>query len=436
MKKYYFLGIKGTGMASLAIILKQLGHEVIGSDISDYVFTEINLKMHGIEILTFNEKNITEDFPYTIIYSTAFNENNPEFKKARELGLKMMSYNEALGKLIKNYRSIAVAGTHGKTTTATMLSNVFGKTVGTSYLIGDGNGFCNKDSEYFVFEACEYKRHFLAYHPTHAIITNVDFDHVDYYKDLDDVKSAFIEFINQTKEKVVIYGKDNPIKKPNDKIITYGFEDTNDVYAKDIVKTSSGVEFTYCTKDNIEYRFSLPIYGEHNLLYALAVITVCLLEGISLEDIEAQFKTYTGPKRRFEIIETENNIVIDDYAHHPIEIRGLFEMTKQKYPDKELVAVFEPHTYSRTERFLNEYAKVLDLFDYLHICPIYGSPREPKGNITTEEILAKIPKAEYLTMDTISKLAKYKDKVILFFGCAAAPYTKKYLEEVANKKDH
>ena len=203
---YYLIGIKGTGMSALAGILKDLGYEVKGSDNENHYFTEKGLIEKGIEILSFDSNNIKEGM--YIIKGGAIKDDNVEVLKAEELGLKIHSYEEMVAKLTSMFQTITVAGCHGKTTTTAMLAHVLDTLRGANCLIGDGTGHANKENKYFVLEACEYKRHFLEYHPYYAIITNIDYDHVDYYQNIDDVISAYTEYANNAEKMVIACGDD------------------------------------------------------------------------------------------------------------------------------------------------------------------------------------------------------------------------------------
>lgn len=203
---YYLIGIKGTGMSALAQILFDLGYEVMGSDKPDHFFTEKPLIERGIKILPFNKDNIKEDM--LIVQGNAFSDTNEEVVRAKELNLKIYTYQEMVGKLTKMFNTITVAGCHGKTTTSAMLSHVLNNIVGANYLIGDGSGYAIKENNYFVLEACEYKRHFLSYTPQYAIITNIELDHIDYYKDIDDYIDAFREYANNAEKMVIACGDD------------------------------------------------------------------------------------------------------------------------------------------------------------------------------------------------------------------------------------
>lgn len=198
MTHYHFVGIKGSGMSSLAQIMHDLGHEVQGSDIDQYVFTEDALRNKGVKILPFNPDNIQKGM--VVIQGNAFSDEHEEIVRAKELGLEIIDYPTFLGHVIEQYTSVAVTGAHGKTSTTGLLSHVMNGDKRTSFLIGDGTGLGIPQSEYFAFEACEYRRHFLSYHPDYAIMTNIDFDHPDYFKDIDDVTSAFQEMAHNVKK--------------------------------------------------------------------------------------------------------------------------------------------------------------------------------------------------------------------------------------------
>ena len=247
---YYFIGIKGTGMSALACFLKDLGYEVKGSDVERHFFTEKGLNERNIEILPYDEKNITKDM--VIIRGNVIKDDHPEMVKATELDLKVYTYEEMVAKLTKMFMTVTVAGCHGKTTTSTMAYQVLNAIKGANCLIGDGTGIAHKENKYFVLEACEYKRHFLSYTPYYAIITNIELDHVDYYKDIDDVIDAFTEYANNA-EKMVIACGDDPythsleVSKP---IFYYGLDDDNDIIAKDVNYTENGVTFDVFVEDN------------------------------------------------------------------------------------------------------------------------------------------------------------------------------------------
>lgn len=222
---YYFIGIKGTGMSALAVILKQLSYEVAGSDVEKHFFTESELIKNHIPFYSYDEKNIKEND--IIIKGASIKEDNVELKKARALNLKIYEYNEMVGELTKKFKTICIAGCHGKTTTTNMMALAFSKE-GINYLVGDGTGCGNKNNTYFALESCEYQRHFLAYHPEIAVITNIDLDHVDYYKDINDVVDAYTSYANLASKVVIAYGDDPYTRtmKLNKPVIYFGLSPT------------------------------------------------------------------------------------------------------------------------------------------------------------------------------------------------------------------
>lgn len=427
MKTYYFLGIKGTGMSALALIMHNMGFKVMGSDIDKYVFTEDKLIDAGIEILPFNASNIKEEF--IIVKGNAFNNKHEEVAKALELGVEMHTYIEMVANLDKEYLSIGITGTHGKTTTTSMVAHLFNKYKNASYLIGDGTGLGNADSEYFVYEACEYRRHFLSYFPDYSIITNIDFDHPDTYKDLEDTIDAFKDFAAQTSKKVIACGDDENVwKLPSENLITYGFSDRNDYQVTDYNLSEAGCEFTLMHNDSLIGEFNAPVYGLHNILNLSSAIIVSLLNEITVEQIKESLDSLPSNRRRFEETHIGGNLVIDDYAHHQIEIEAVISMVKQKYPDKEIIAIMEPYTFSRFNAFIDEFAKSVEGASKTYICPVDSSAREirAEGSLDSDVILDKIPNSEWLTLDTISKLNHHQEKILLFMGVAAGKYADAY----------
>ena len=243
-----------------------------------------------------------------------------------------------VAKLTRTFETISVSGCHGKTTTSSMLAHVLNNITGTNYLIGDGSGHASKDNKYFVLEACEYKRHFLEYDQKYAIITNIDLDHVDYFKDIDDVIDAYQSFYNNTKEKVIMYGDDPYTRRLNldDKAIYYGLKDNNDVVAKNIKYEEKGTTFDVYIKGEFYDTFFTSFSGEHMVLNSLAIITVCYLENLDKKLIKKYHSSFEGAKRRFDVKLFNDNIIIDDYAHHPTEINYTIDAVRQKYQNKTL----------------------------------------------------------------------------------------------------
>ena len=434
---YHFVGIKGAGMSSLAQIMYELGYQVNGSDIEKHFFTEEGLIKRNIEITPYDSKNIKEGMK--IVRGASIKDDNPEIIKAVELDLPIYTYQELLGKLTKKFKSICVAGCHGKTTTTAMLAHVLNDIKGVNYLIGDGTGFANDSNEYFVLESCEYQRHFLNYTPYYAVITNIDLDHVDYYKDIDDVIDAYREFANKA-EKMVIACGDDPYTHSleiNPPIFYYGLDDDNDIKAINVNYKETGTSFEVEVEGNYYGFFDLPIYGKHMLLDALAVISICYYERIEAKEVNKIFKTFTGAKRRFDETIINNNVVIDDYAHHPNEIKATIKAIKQKYPNKKIVAIFQPHTFTRTEEFASDIANALNLVDKAFVLDIHPARerQEDYPNVTSEIIIKNLNNGEHININESSKLYKEKDAVYIFMSPNDISELENGLKEELSKKD-
>src|SRR5690625_1567573 len=410
MTTYHFIGIKGTGMSALAQILHDSGEKVQGSDVDKVFFTQEELEKKGIPIYSFSEDNIKKED--IIIAGNAFKDDHVEIKRAHEIGATFYKYHEFLGKWINQYTSVAVAGSHGKTSTTGLLAHVLEQSFPTSYLIGDGTGKGHEESDYFVFEACEYKRHFLHYEPDYAIMTNIDFDHPDYFANIDDVFNAFQSMADQVKKGIIACGEDEHLQHLQTKvpIIYYGFSSANDFQATNIQETDEGTQFDVCVRNTYYDTFHIPMYGNHHILNALSVIAFCHYEGMDQKVMQA-LRTFGGVKRRFTEKQIGAQILIDDYAHHPIEVTATIESARKKYPAKPVVAIFQPHTFSRTKTFLNEFADSLNNADHVFLCDIFSSARESSGELTIDDLVKKVPGATLLTLENVAELQQFQESV-------------------------
>ena len=429
MTHYHFVGIKGAGMSSLAQIMHDLGHEVQGSDIEKYVFTEVALKNKGIKILPFSVDNIHEGM--VVIQGNAFPDTHEEIVRAHELKLDVIRYHDFLGQVINQYTSVAVTGAHGKTSTTGLLSHVMNGDKKTSFLIGDGTGMGLPGSDYFAFEACEYRRHFLSYHPDYAIMTNIDYDHPDYFKNIDDVASAFQEMANNVKKAIIAWGDDEHLRnlKADVPIYYYGLSKNDDVYADNIQITENGTQFDVYINGEYYDQFLTPQYGNHNIQNALAVITISYLEKMDVNNIKEALETFGGVKRRFNETFVSKQVLVDDYAHHPREISATIETARKKYPNKDVVAVFQPHTFSRTQAFLDEFADALSKADHVFLCEIFGSIRENTGELTIQDLINRIDGSALIDENSIDVLEKFDNAVILFMGAGDIQKIQRAYEE-------
>lgn len=417
MARYHFIGIKGSGMSALASILFDLGHEVQGSDTTEYLFTQKGLDAREITLLPFAAANITSD--WILIQGNAFNaENNVEVAAAIAQNIPLVTYYDFLGEMTRNLMSVGIAGTHGKTTTTGLFAQVFADAKPTAFLIGDGTGKAQENAEVFLFESCEYRRHFLHYSPDYAVITNIEHDHPDYFKDLDDVLDAFNHYADLATKAVVACGDDanTRLLQTQTPVYFYGLDAHNDVRAINVQRTTAGVRFDVQMQGRIIGTFQLPFFGDHMILNSLAVITVGILEGLEASQIEASLQHFHGVQRRFHLEMIGDQVVVDDYAHHPTEIKVTIQALKQKYPERELVIAFQPHTYSRTATFLHEFAEILSQADCVYISEIFASAREAKGSVSAEDLVQLIPQGHLFDESQLSILKKHEHAVIVFMG--------------------
>ncbi|UFT98068.1 UDP-N-acetylmuramate--L-alanine ligase [Radiobacillus kanasensis] len=415
MTTYHFIGIKGTGMSALAQILDDSGETVQGSDVEKRFFTQEALENKDITILPFSKDNIKEGL--TIIAGNAFSDEHEEIVEAKRLGLPFYRYHEFLGEWLKKYTSIAITGAHGKTSTTGLLSHVLSQTYPISFLIGDGTGVGNPDSKYFVFEACEYRNHFLEYEPDYAIMTNIDFDHPDFFSSIEDVFQSFQQMSEKVKKGIVACGDDEYLQQIQAKVpvMYYGFADTNDFQAQNVFEDEDGTTFDVFVRNTFYDSFTIPSYGNHNVLNALAVIAICHYEGMKAEEIK-KIHSFQGVKRRFSEKQVGNQILIDDYAHHPKEIEVTIDAARKKYPYRPVTVIFQPHTYTRTKTFLTEFAESLNLADQVYLCDIFGSAREDSGKLTIDDLKDLIEDCHLLDLDNIEDLKQYEDSVLIFMG--------------------
>ena len=416
--KYYFIGIKGTGMAALAIMLHDLGNEVCGSDLQAHFFTEDELIKRNIPIYPFDENNIKEE--YTVIIGNAFLEDFPEVIKARSL-CKCYRYHEFLGELTKQYDTISICGSHGKTTTTTLAKTVFSYFAKTAYLIGDGEGFVEKDSKYFCVESDEFRRHFLTNYPLYAIITNIEIDHVDYFKDNEDYFNAYQEFMSNVKKAVFYHGDDEYCRrlKIDVESFSFGLSDNNDYHINNIVTDYNGTSFDLLFKDNFIYHYQLPFVGNHMLIDALGVIALADYIGFDHEGIEKALNEYHGPKRRYIIEEYKDTIFIDDYAHHPTEVKVTIEASKLRYPDRKIIAIFKPHRASRVLYFASQFKEALSLADEVYLIDFTSIDDKQDGTDIDISYLANmIEGSTILSEDELGAkiLAKHKGECLLFMS--------------------
>lgn len=419
--KYYLIGIKGSGMSALASLLYDLGNTVVGYDDSiEYKFTLEGLNKRGIEV--YHDDSFIPDSDFIVCYSNAIGESHKEIKRLKELNLKMIKYQDLIGNLTKIYETISVSGTHGKTTTSLMISSILDKYKGCNYFVGDGRGHGKIDNKLFVLESCEYNKHFLSYYPTTLVITNIELEHTECYKDLDDIILNFNKLADQTDKNLVLCGDDENVKKiKSDKNkYFYGFNDSNDLVAKNLNLTTEFSSFDVYYMGEYFDHFDLKLFGNHMILDSLASIMVSILYNVPKEIIKETLNNFRGATRRFSETKINNTIIVDDYAHHPTEIEATLNSARQKYPNKEIIGVFLPNTYSRTKDFMDDFARVLSKFDYSYIMDIKCDREDPNDypGVSSDTLIAKTNNSSKLSIKTINKLLNHKDNVICFMSCA------------------
>ena len=434
--KYYCIGIKGTGMSTLAQILSDLGNEVSGyDDAKGHKFTQDGLEERNIPI--YYDGNHVLDKDTIVTYSVAFKEEHPEIQRVKKLGLTVKKYNEIMGDVINMFETIGVSGTHGKTTTSSLIRHFLEETVGCNYFIGAGDGYATKKNKYYVVESDEFNRHFTAYHPTYAIITNIEREHMECYKDLDDIRNTFEIFARQTKKLVVANGDNEEIRKINyaTKVLFYGFNENNDVVIKNMNLTEKSAEFDLFINNELYGHFNIPLFGKHMVMDATAAIIVVKELGLKKDTIEKLLQTFHNAKRRFEEQRVGNSIIIDDYAHHPTEIKVTLEAVKQKYPNKRLVVVYAPNTYSRTKDFKNEFIDAFKVADKTYLTEIdcNREKKEDYPGITSHIITDNLKGSEIVSIDTMDKLKDEVSSVVCFMGCAYVDGLIKAYKEVIEK---
>ena len=430
-KKIHMIGIGGVSMSGIAEILVNWGFSVSGSDRTDSELLHI-LKNSGIQIfIGHNAQNVVG--ADCVVYTAAISKDNPELVHAKELGIPVIERSDFLGELTRCYKNtIAISGTHGKTTTTSLVSLCFIEAMrDPSIQVGaiikelDGN-YRVGNSENFIIEACEYVESFLKFSPRSEIILNIDNDHLDYYKNLENIKKAFIKYVKLLPEDghLIINADDlNCLDLPvysKAPAIKYGIEnDDVDFLAQNIVFSEDGFpEFDVYKYGEFFGHFKLSIPGKHNVLNALACIALCDAYDISVETIKSAIENFKGADRRFEFKGMVNGAkVFDDYGHHPTEVSATAKALKNKKYNESWV-VFQPHTYSRTFNLLNDFANALLSFDHIIVTDIYAARETNTYNISSKDLA-----------DAIVKLGKNAQYIPVLEDCA------KYLKENVKEND-
>lgn len=417
VKKIYFVGIEGAGTSALAQIYRSAGFEVLGSDNGDHFYWDL-LKGKDIKVFQkFDKTNIPAGLDFAV-YSSAFKDDNPEIIELKKRGVTLYTYSQALGNLFNQKIGIAVCGSHGKTTTTAMLASALSAAgvdpealVGSKVIEWNSNVLFGK-GEYFVVEADEYQNKLQYYQPWAVILTSIDWDHPDFFPDTESYKKVFREFVKKIPKTgfLIAWGDSanimDVLQSVDAKIAKYGFGNDNDYIITNckssLVGDNTKQSFEVFYKEKSLGIFQTSLTGKHNVLNATAVIAFCHKMHFEIEKIRTSIAQFKGTSRRFEYIGQRNGaILIDDYAHHPDEIKATLAGARLKYPKKNISVVFHPHTFTRTKALLQEFAQSFDDADKVVVIDIYGSAREEQGGVSSDDLVKLINKysfgkAEYI----------------------------------------
>lgn len=384
-KTVHLTGVGGTGMSGLASIYLRLGFAVSGSDVSSNAQIE-KLMSKG---LVFGEGHSPENVPDNadfLVYSAAVKDDNAERARAAELGIPELKYAEALGELTREKKSVCIAGTHGKTTMTSMAAYLFEKAgLSPSYVVGGEVRQLNSssaagDSEFFIVESCEFDRSFLSFSPYIAVVANIDADHLDYFKSVEDIEKAFAQFVANIRPegKLIYCADDERVRRIADGFVGaktgYGFSAGVDARILDYSSTGEGSVFSLSRDGHNIGVFRTALAGSHNVLNAAAVVICAVDVGVSPETAAEILETFEGAGRRWEVTETSAGItLIDDFAHHPAAVEAALKAAISGYRGRRVVCVFQPHQYSRTRLMMDEFARALSLAEKVVLPEIFAA---------------------------------------------------------------
>lgn len=430
----HFIGIGGISMSGLAEILLKQNFTLSGSDSQASPITEKLASLGATIAIGQRAKNISSDIDL-VVYTAAIREDNEEFQEAVRKNIPMLTRAQLLGEIMDNYKnSIAVSGTHGKTTTTSMLSHILleantDPTISVGGILDriDGNIHVGH-SDVFLTEACEYTNSFLEFYPKYSIILNIEEDHMDFFKDLADIQHSFKQFASQTADDGLLVLNSDIECIPyiteglNVNYVTFGLSEDSTYRAENIVFDDFGnAHFDFSISGVPSGHIDLSVKGEHNIYNALSAIAVAQSIGVSLDDIHTGLLSFGGTKRRFERKGELNNFtIIDDYAHHPTEIKATLKSAKT-YPHNEIWCIFQPHTYSRTKAFLDGFAEALSYSDHIILTDIYAAREPDMGEVSSKDIFDRLAPynvdAHYIPafediMDFVLKNCKKNDLLI------------------------
>ena len=425
-ERLHFVGIGGIGMSGLAIILRNLGFTVSGSDINRSQITDV-LTKQGIKIVYKHRKEnvIGTD---VVVYSTAISENNPEISEARRLGVPVIHRGELLAELTRLKISVCISGTHGKTTTTSIVGEVLQKggfaptTIVGGIVRGRSQAKFGR-GDYLVCEADESDKSFLRLLPAYAVITNIEAEHLDHYKNLDEIKESFTHFANHVPFWGGVFLCADSLcnlqirNKIFRKVVFYGLGEFAHLRARNIGRNGFGASFTLFLRNKSIGRFNIGLPGRHNIANATAAIGVGLELGINIKDIQEALRGFKGVRRRIEYLGEVNSIkIFDDYGHHPTEIAVTLQTLREYYPKERIIAVFQPHRYTRTYHLFDQFAYAFLYANILVVTEIYAAHEIPIPGVTSDALVKRISKEQ----DSVYYIPEF-DKIIDFLKNTASP---------------
>lgn len=465
--KIHMIGIGGVSMSGIALILKKDGFEVTGSD-KNYGDMIDTLESNGIPVYIGSNADLVKDAD-VVVYTSAINQHDPEFVRAKSLGIPTYERAKFLGLLLTSYKMpICICGTHGKTTTTSMISSIFidanmdpNVQVGSKYEKLNNSNYRLGNSDYFILEACEYVDSFLNFPHHCATVLNIEAEHLDYFSDIEDIKKSFKKFILMLPEDgILVINQDDShcmevlddvkdeLQKKNVRVFKFSLSDPDAyIYAKNFKCNMKGFYSFDVTdpRNGKDYQFYLTVPGIHNVYDALAAITTCLAYGIKFEDMKESLSKFCGAKRRFEYKKTiaENVELYDDYAHHPTEIKATLAAAKQKKHNR-IICAFQPHTFSRTKELLPDFAHAFVDADIVYLMDIYAAREVDDGTISSKDVSDLVnkngTKAYYTpTLEEIAEKIKQEVQpgdIVLSMGAGNITHLSDYFEDIKNKKNN
>jgi UDP-N-acetylmuramate--alanine ligase len=444
----YFLGIGGIGMSALARYYHSIGVCVMGYDLTQTSLTKdlekLGIKVNHIDDVSHIPDTVMSNPETPIIFTPAIPSDNNQFNYFKENGFSLRKRADVLGEISKAYKTIAIAGTHGKTTTAAMVAHILHQShLGCMAFVGgimsgyESNVILDTFSEWAVIEADEFDRSFLKLHPYLLGITSIDPDHLDIYADANDLKQAFFQLTQQTDPENKVIVNDTVNNEILLKSITYGFTGSADIKLKSLGYENGFHRLNVVGLSDKPIVFNLAMPGLHNAQNAVLAAILCKNAGCSIDEITMGLQTFQGVKRRFEyILKTQEIIFIDDYAHHPSEIDALILSVRNLYPNKKITGIFQPHLYSRTRDFANEFAKSLSQLDQLYLLDIYPARELPIPGIDTKFLFDKVDLNQKSIVDKQNVavlITENKPEILLTIGAGDIGYLVSTVKQALKK---